>query len=77
MLGVEWSAKNAVYYLLVFISGPLAESVAIHFGAWSYAQPVFIGIPLWLPFAWGNAGLYVLRLKSFIDSVFSSRKSSR
>ena len=77
MLGVDWNAKNAMYYLIVFISGPLAESVAIHFGAWTYAQPVFIGIPLWLPFVWGNAGLYVLRLKSFIDLVFLPHKSSK
>lgn len=46
MLRVDWNARNVVYYLFVFISGPLAESIAIYFGAWTYTRPAFIGIPL-------------------------------
>ena len=77
MLCVDWNLKHLIYYVAVFISGPLAESLAIHFGAWTYTQPIFIGVPIWLPFVWGNAGLYVLRLKSFIDSAFVWLKLSK
>jgi hypothetical protein len=77
MLSVDWNIKNIIYYIAIFVSGPLAESIGIHFGAWTYSHPVFIGIPLWLPFVWGNAGLYVLRLKSLIDVSFRSSRMSK
>lgn len=68
MLAIEWNKKNLFLYVAIFISGPVAESIAIYFGAWSYDNPALLGFPLWLPFVWGNAGLYVLRVKDLIDS---------
>lgn len=49
-------------YLYVFILGPLAEAFAIYFGAWTYSNPVIIGIPLYLPFVWGSAGVFISNL---------------
>ena len=71
MLRIDWSKRNLVFYFTMLISGPIAEAVAIYFGAWTYANPVFIGIPIWLFFVWGNAGLYVVKLK---EVVFSFKK---
>ena len=67
MLAIDWNKRTLLLYFLVFASGPLAESVAIYFGAWDYTRPVFLGIPLWLPFVWGNSSLYIIRLKAVID----------
>ena len=71
MLLMKGSRDDFILYLLVFVSGPTAEAVAIHFGAWSYARPVIAGVPLWLPFVWGNAALYVVQLKRIIDGTVS------
>ncbi|MDP2668727.1 MAG: hypothetical protein Q8P07_02735 [bacterium] len=68
MLAVEWNKQNIYLYLAIFISGPIAESIAIYFGAWTYNDAVFLGIPLWLPFVWGNASLYIVRVKALIGS---------
>jgi hypothetical protein len=46
MLSLDWNAKNIVYYLAIFIIGSLAESPAIRLGAWTYAHPIIIGVPL-------------------------------
>ncbi|MEI6057732.1 MAG: hypothetical protein WCQ60_02055, partial [bacterium] len=46
MIGINWSFKYIILFLLIFISGPIAEAIAIHFGAWTYATPVFIGVPI-------------------------------
>ncbi len=46
-------------YLGTFIGGPLAEAIVIAFGGWTYADSHFLGIPFWLPFIWGNAGVYI------------------
>ena len=43
--------------LLFFIAGGLigviSEIAIVHFGVWSYSHPTFLGVPLWLPLAWG------------------------
>ena len=69
MLLIKRSKKELILYTVIMISGPIAESIAIYFGAWTYAQPVFIGVPLWLPFVWGNAALYIIRLRDLIYSL--------
>lgn len=44
-------------FLIGAIGGPLSEVVAVHFGAWSYADAQFFGIPVWLPLIWGLAAV--------------------
>ena len=69
MLAIDWSIKYLILFIAIMISGPIAESVAIYFGLWNYSSPFFLGIPIWLPFVWGNAGLYIIRLKALIDKI--------
>ena len=68
MLNIDFSFKKVVFYFVVLISGPITEAIAIYFGAWSYTTPIFIGVPIWLFFVWGNSGLYIVTLKDFIFS---------
>ena len=51
------------------ILGPTAEAAAIHAGAWTYAHPDFLGIPYWLPVAWGLACLLIRRLSASLGSL--------
>ena len=53
-----------------FILGPLAEALAIQAGAWTYADPHFLGFSVWLPFLWGNTGLFFRRLNLFVGYLF-------
>ena len=51
-------------YLKIFgvvaVGGPIAEAVAIHFGAWWYTTPQLIGFPVWLPPLWGLAAVGIV-----------------
>jgi hypothetical protein len=67
MFLVEPNRSNAVLYFYGFIFGPISEAIAIHFGAWHYTFPLIVSIPIWLPFVWGNCGLYIVRVKALID----------
>lgn len=58
-----WHKKNdVVFYVAGAIIGPLGEIACIHFGVWQYANPTFLGIPAWLPFAWGLATMLIKRI---------------
>ncbi len=63
-LKLNWSSKPLHLYVGAFILGPAAEILAIAHGVWSYADPHFLGIPVWLPFVWGNAAVFVASWRS-------------
>jgi hypothetical protein len=58
----RWHRRSDVlFYVAGFVLGPLGEAMAVHFGAWHYAKPLFL-VPIWLPCLWGIAALFVKRL---------------
>ncbi len=64
------SKQQAVLYLICALLGPTCEAIAIHFGAWQYTNPQFLGIPIWLPFLWGLAGLTIIEAyKSVTENI--------
>jgi hypothetical protein len=67
------SRSTAVVYFVAFIFGPLAESLAITHGAWQYADPQLGSIPVWLPFLWGNAGLFLVNTEKLSFGLLRKR----
>ena len=68
MLSTDWKKENLIFYFIIALTGPIVESIAIHFGLWTYSNPIVLGVPIWLFFVWGNAGFYITKLKEFIFS---------
>ncbi len=58
------------------IFGPAAEAAAVWRGAWTYAHPDFLGIPLWLPVGWALAILLLNRLSEAVRDLIAIRKSA-
>lgn len=56
------SYHDTIFFLVAVAVGTLGEIVAVSFGAWRYAYPTFLSIPLWLPLAWGLAAVIIKRL---------------
>tara|TARA_Y100000034_G_C6526451_1_gene226723 strand:+ start:54 stop:401 length:348 start_codon:yes stop_codon:yes gene_type:complete len=51
-----------IFFIIGAILGPFAEIIAIHYGVWSYANPTFLGIPIWLPLVWGFVLVTIVRV---------------
>src|SRR5436309_11436522 len=54
--------KNVADLILIAFCGALgavAEAFGIGSGAWSYALPMAMGVPIWLPTIWGIAALFI------------------
>lgn len=72
---VKWHSKADVIALLLgALLGPVAELPAIHSGAWSYSSGEML-IPLWLPLAWGVAGLCLKKITEALVATDISEKS--
>ena len=65
------TGPSLVVYAVGFVFGPTAEVLGIHAGAWRYSTGDFLGIPIWLPFVWGNAALFVQNAGEVATSVLS------
>ena len=70
------SRTSACVYAVGFVFGPLAEGLAIQTGAGEYASPSVLGIPLWLPFVWGNAALFIQNSADFGKAIFARSSAS-
>ena len=42
-----------LFYISGGILGTFIEVVSVNSGVWTYKEQFFLGVPLWLPFAWG------------------------
>lgn len=71
------NATSVVVYLTAFVLGPAAEAASITTGAWAYDSSDFLGIPVWLPFVWGNAGLFILNMSELWKSLLRAGTARR
>jgi hypothetical protein len=46
---------NVSLFVAGAVLGPAGEMFCAAAGAWTYSHETFLGIPLWLPLAWGLA----------------------
>jgi hypothetical protein len=65
------------FFLLIAGLGSLAEAVFVCFGVWQYANPTFLGMPLWFPLAFGTSGLIGERLARTITGIWEKASPSR
>ena len=67
-----WHSKNDIATLLAgAVAGTLAESIAVMTGAWKYANPTLLGIPLWLPLLWGGAAMFIRKFADTLASIWA------
>ncbi len=73
LFGIKfWHKKDDIYFFVIgAIGGPIAEVVAINFGAWQYSNPTILGIPIWLPLAWGFAAVMIKRFAEIFVKIES------
>ena len=65
----RWHAKgDLIFYSVAFVLGPLGEIIAVYFGAWQYSKPLYL-IPIWLPFLWGIAALFMKKLSETLLGI--------
>ena len=76
-LGLWHDRYDLNIFLIIAALGSLAEAVFVHFGVWHYANPTFLGVPLWFPLAFGTAALIGGRLVRTITGMWEGASSPR
>jgi uncharacterized membrane protein YoaT (DUF817 family) len=68
MLLINRSKQEIKTFVFCAFFGAMAEVFAIIFGAWTYGNPNFIGIPIWLIVLWGIASVFMIRVYLFFKN---------
>jgi hypothetical protein len=61
-------ANEYYYFIVAAITGPIGEAIVSKSGLWTYAGDTVLGIPYWLPLAWG---ITAVAIKRYLDSLSS------
>ena len=58
-LAIQGQWKLVFGYLFAFLSALFAEIFMIYLGVWNYTEVHVIGFPVWLPFLWFSAAVFI------------------
>jgi hypothetical protein len=65
-----WHKEDDLFFFFSgALFGPTSEIILISFGVWRYANPTFLGIPLWLPLAWALAVMIIKRFAEIFVKI--------
>ncbi len=73
---IRWHSRtDLIYFAVPFVLGPAGETLAVTYGAWSYSG-VRTLLPVWLPFVWGIAGLFMKKTCEALTELGDSEMTS-
>ncbi|MDX9970719.1 MAG: hypothetical protein RBS56_02320 [Candidatus Gracilibacteria bacterium] len=62
--------SDILLFLIATIFFQIGEIILSRFGAWTYNNPSFLGIPIWISLSWGFSALIIKRLSESIKKLF-------
>ena|SRR3989344_6931119 len=67
---LKMSNKNEIIlYFTGFFLGPIYDLVLVSTGIWTYGNPLVLGVPPWLPFAYGIGAVMIIKIGSSVRSI--------
>lgn len=65
-----WHKKiDFITFVMTAAIGTIVEIISINTGVWAYLNPTILGIPIWIPLAWGYAGVFIRRISVTIGNL--------
>ena len=62
--------KELFWFLFISIGGGIVEVILVNFGhGWTYSNPDFLGIPIWIPLFWGLIGTTAIVLYDAVANI--------
>ena len=73
---IAWYEPHDIYFFIIAaLVGPIVEATCVHFGVWTYTNPTFFGIPIWLSIVWGMLVVAIKRLAQIFVTIESKGKA--
>jgi len=67
---IYWKDKTDIrLFIFVTIFFQIGEIICVQFGVWTYNNPSYMNIPMWLPLSWGYTAVIVRRLAKTLSKI--------
>lgn len=67
---LSWKRNDEIIlFVVVAVLFQAGEMIIAHFGAWTYNNPTYLGIPMWIPLSWGYVAVIIKRLSETLSAV--------
>ncbi len=70
VLPFQKDISNIILFIIATIFFQIGEIILSHFGAWTYNNPSYLGIPIWISLSWGFSALIIKNLSDTIKKLF-------
>ena len=61
--------KEIILYFTGFFLGPVYDIVLVPTGIWTYGNPILLGIPPWLPAAYGLGAVMIFKIGNSLNNI--------
>jgi phosphoglycerol transferase MdoB-like AlkP superfamily enzyme len=66
-----WKSKEDILlFIIACIFFQIGEIIIVHYGAWTFNNPTYLGIPIWITLSWGFASVILKRFANTTNKLF-------
>jgi hypothetical protein len=69
VLSILRNKSDILLFLIATIFFQIGEIILSQFGAWTYNNPSFLGIPIWISLSWGFASLIIKKMSESLNKL--------
>ncbi len=70
-----WHKKEDIlFFVAAAVLGLIIELIGVHFGVWAYGNPSWLGIPVWIPLAYGYSSIVISKIGKTISNFGFGQK---
>jgi hypothetical protein len=64
------SKKDILLFIIACIFFQIGEIIIVYYGAWTFNNPDYLGIPFWITLSWGFSSVIIKRFALTTDKLF-------
>ncbi|MFW6220387.1 MAG: hypothetical protein ACOC3X_01805 [Nanoarchaeota archaeon] len=66
-----WKSKEDILlFIIACIFFQIGEIIIVYYGAWTFNNPTYLGIPIWITLSWGFSSVIIKRFANTTNKLF-------
>ncbi len=71
LIFVLHNKEDLTLFLIAAIFFQIGEIIMVYSGAWTYNNPSYLGIPIWITLSWGYSVIIIKKLAETIHKLYN------
>ncbi len=72
-----WKSKEDILlFIIACIFFQIGEIIIVYYGAWTFNNPTYLGIPIWITLSWGFSSVIIKRFANTTNKLFNNNNNN-